>query len=765
MADVFRAELEGAEGVTRELVIKKVLHTLSLDREAVEMFVQEARVAARLHHPNVVQVYEFGRAGDGYFLAMELVEGCDLAALFKAHAGAALPLPAVAWVFQELLEALGYVHGLADAGGKPLGLVHRDISPHNVLLGRAGEVKLADFGIATASARAHDEGVKGKFAYMAPEQARGERLDARADLYAVGAMLYEALAGRRAQPTRETQVMLDAARRGAIEPLEEVSPDVHPALAAVVGRAVSADPDDRFPDAATFRAALAEAMFVAGAAPDRALLQAMVRARTGEAESPRADRTLTSHDDTHANDAESSSEEDSGESDRPRPLETEPSPLSRSRRLFERAMIAVGVFTLAVLAERRTRPVTAPAAVAVALPDEAGVRGWFDGGGRAAAAARCRCRVEARYYRSAAEVEGWLRRGDVALAAVTTVTLPQVLPLVVGGPNEVDAALRPSVVRALRSWPGGGALAPVAVDPVVMAVGPHSDWEGERSLRARAQLLVPAVDARVGHRPPVEYLSRYDDPTSWTWWDVLSYAWLFRPPGRSGGVSLGLAGEAGLGAWYAVAGPWGGDRAGANDLRGVEEVSAWGALLASLGLLTPGGPEPGRDVVYVGSLRAFPAAEGWSLAPLPQDVGMLGAPPRRPAGLGVYGEVLGWVARARGATGAPASAAWQALRSPKSARGLALAWRGIPAHGAGGGDVPLGAVAGQAERLVDRGFSLALCPPRGDAGRVAAALDRVMAQARSASPQPFVGEGRWWWPTVREAVARAFGAGETDGGL
>jgi len=766
MADVFRAELEGAEGVTRELVIKKVLHTLSLDREAVEMFVQEARVAARLHHPNVVQVYEFGRAGDGYFLAMELVEGCDLAALFKAHAGAALPLPAVAWVFQELLEALGYVHGLADAGGKPLGLVHRDISPHNVLLGRAGEVKLADFGIATASARAHDEGVKGKFAYMAPEQARGERLDARADLYAVGAMLYEALAGRRAQPTRETQVMLDAARRGAIEPLEEVSPDVHPALAAVVGRAVSADPDDRFPDAATFRAALAEAMFVAGAAPDRGLLQAMVRARTGEAESPRADRALTSHDGTEANDAESSGEEDNGEDDRPRSLESEPSPPSRSRRIFERAMIAVGIFTLAVLAERRTRPVTAPAAVAVALPDEAAVRGWFDGGGRAAAAARCRCRVEARYYRSAAEVEGWLRRGEVALAAVTTVTLPQVLPLVGRAGDGALAEVRPAVVRALRAAPGGASIAPVAVDPVVMAVRDDVIREGGVRFAARRQAVVAAVDGRVGHGLPGGF-AWGDDPAGWTWWDVLAAAWVGRPAGAAGGVALVLSGERALGAWDALAGPWGDDRTGTNGLRGVEETVAWGALLGSLGLLAPGEVDASRDAVYVGPARDAPTAEGWSLFPPPADVAVVGAAPRRPAGAGLHAEVLGWVARASPRTDAPSAAALAGVTASGASRALARAWRGVPARGDGSrpNQSELRGALGQAERLVDRGFTVATCPPRGDAGRVAAALDRVTAQARSGSPQPFVGEGRWWWPTVREAVARTFGAGETDGGL
>lgn len=763
MADVFRAELVGAEGVTRELVIKKVLHTLSLDREAVEMFVQEARVAARLHHPNVVQVYEFGRAGDGYFLAMELVEGCDLAALLKTHAGASLPLGVVAFVFQELLEALGYVHGLPDAEGRPLGLVHRDVSPHNVLLGRAGEVKLADFGIATASARVHDGGVKGKFAYMAPEQARGERLDARADLYAVGAMLYESLAGRRALPTRETEVMLEAARRGAIEPIEEAAPWVHPALAAVVGRAVAPDPDERFQDARSFREALAEAMFVAGAAPARATLQTMVRARAEEAPAPRADRTLTSHDDTHANDDDHTDQKGGSAEDVEKKYGDVPPTPSRSRRLLERAMIAAGVFTLAVLAERRTRPRPAPVAVTVALPDEGGVRGWFDGTGRAAAATRCRCRVEARYYQRAAEVEAWLRRGDVALAAVTSVALPQVLPLAArGAPGRADG-VRASVTQALQAAGvgEGDGFAPVAVDLVMMAVRDDALADGRERFAARREAIVGAVDARVGHGLPSGY-AWSDDPAAWTWWDVLATAWVHRSPGAPGGVALGLSGEAGLGAWYALAGPWRGDRTEPNDLRGVEETAAWGALFTALGLTAPTA-DGARDVVYLGAVRGLPAGPGWSLF----------APPARPRGaadgsrVAVHGEVLGWVARASDRPDAQARGALQGINAPAPARALARAWRAVSARGDGPREnhPELPEVIEREERFVDRGFTLARCPPPGPAASVAAALDGLMTRARTGAPAPFVGEGRWWWPRIHEAVARAFGGGEVDGGM
>jgi serine/threonine protein kinase len=759
MADVFRAELVGAEGVTRELVIKKVLHTLSLDREAVEMFVQEARVAARLHHPNVVQVYEFGRADDGYFLAMELVEGCDLAALLKAHAGASLPLGVVAFVFQELLEALGYVHGLPDAAGRPLGLVHRDISPHNVLLGRVGEVKLADFGIATASARVHDGGVKGKFAYMAPEQARGDRLDARADLYAVGAMLYEALAGRRALPTCEAEVMLDAARRGAIEPIEAVAPWVDPALAAVVARAVARDPDERFPDARAFREALAEAMFVAGAAPERATLQAMVRARTEEAPSPRADRTLTSHDDTYTNDDDEPKEEGPSAEEPEKLLVPEPSAPSRSRRLFERAMIAAGVFTLAVLAERRTRPHPAPIAVTVALPDEAGVRGWFDGTGRGAAAGRCHCRVEARYYRQVAEVEGWLRRGEVTLAAVTSVALAQVRPHIApGGMGRVEG-VRPAVAQALRAE--GDAFAPVAVDLVMMAVRDEALVDGRQRFAQRREAIVGAVDAQVGHGMPAGY-AWSDDPTAWTWWDVLATAWMHRSPGAPGGVALGLGGEGGLGAWYALAGPWGGDGSAPNDLRGLEETAAWRALFGALGLTAPTA-EGARDVVYLGAVRGLAAEAGWSLyAPPARPRGAAGASP-----IALHGEVLGWVARAQARPDAPARDALLGLNGQAQARALARAWRAVPARpeAARSAVQELPSLIEREEGFVERGFTLARCPPGGKVAAVEAALGRVMAQASTGRPAAFVGEGRWWWPRIHAAAVEAFGAGEVDGGL
>jgi hypothetical protein len=296
-----------------------------------------------------VQVYEFGRDADDYFLAMELVDGCDLATLMQGWRGNPAPMGLTAWVMGELLEALGYVHGLKDARGEPLGLVHRDVSPHNVLVGAAGEVKLADFGIATAARRVVDAGekIKGKLAFMAPEQCRGEAVDARADLFGAGATLYELLSGARPYREREGVSLAECVRAGDIVPLRERAPWLSDELCDVVARAMAADPAARFADARAFHRALEDAFAEDAVRPDRAMLASAVRARV-ESEPPepvaRTERTVTANETVVAPDPVS-------------PLAPAP-PRSRARRLLERAAIAVAVFVVAVLAERRTRPPT-----------------------------------------------------------------------------------------------------------------------------------------------------------------------------------------------------------------------------------------------------------------------------------------------------------------------------------------------------------------------------------------------------------------------
>src|SRR5215217_6217787 len=177
MAEVFLARTTVAQGLNKTLVIKKIHTAYARSRQFVTMFVDEAKIALGLNHPNIIQVFDFGAVGDTYFLAMEYVEGMDLLRL--------------------LAKGLDYAHRKADEFGQPLGIVHRDISPQNILLSWDGGVKIVDFGIARARDVHEEEGViKGKFAYMSPEQARGEPVDCRSDVFAAGIVLFELVCAR-----------------------------------------------------------------------------------------------------------------------------------------------------------------------------------------------------------------------------------------------------------------------------------------------------------------------------------------------------------------------------------------------------------------------------------------------------------------------------------------------------------------------------------------------------------------------------------------
>ena len=215
MAEVFLARAIGAEGFQRPVAIKRVLPSFSDDPQFAAMFVNEARISAMLRHPNIVQVLDFDRDAEGrLFLVMELVEGKDLDDLARTMQSAPLPVPVVVHVIAEVLEGLAHAHETTTPDGRPLGIVHRDISPHNVLLSWDGAVKVSDFGIAKAmlaSGAAQSGMIKGKPNYMAPEQVTApETVDQRADLFAVGVMLYELLTGRRIyQGTTNEEVLTD----------------------------------------------------------------------------------------------------------------------------------------------------------------------------------------------------------------------------------------------------------------------------------------------------------------------------------------------------------------------------------------------------------------------------------------------------------------------------------------------------------------------------------------------------------------------------
>ena len=286
MAEVFLAKKRGAEGTFKVVVVKRILPAFTTSRRFRSMFIDEAQLATRLNHPNVVQVYEFSNEGDeGHILAMEYVEGCDLGHLMSAAKakGRLIPPWASAWIVAEAAKGLHYAHEKRDEGGAPLDIVHRDVSPQNVLLSFEGVVKIADFGIASARLTDEEEGVlKGKFGYMSPEQARGEKVDRRGDLYALGVIFWECLTGRPLHGGLGGEALLDIVRSGKIEPPSTYVRDIPEELETIVLKLLSSKAEDRYPTgrdvaAAIGRAMLLKQIFVDAATLENALLSFVPR--------------------------------------------------------------------------------------------------------------------------------------------------------------------------------------------------------------------------------------------------------------------------------------------------------------------------------------------------------------------------------------------------------------------------------------------------------------------------------------------------------
>ena len=251
MAEVFKAKTFGAAGFESIRAIKRILPNLVEDEEFIKMFFDEASIALQLHHPNIVQIYELGKHGEHYYISMEYIASRDLRAILDRlrASGQLMPIPQAAYITARTAEGLDYAHRREDQNGLPMNIVHRDVSPQNVLLGYEGEVKVIDFGIAKAANRASktQAGVlKGKFGYMSPEQVRGLPIDRRSDIFAVGVLLYEMLTGERLFIGESDFSTLERVRNADVIPPTSFNKKISPRLEQIVLKILAREVEDRY---------------------------------------------------------------------------------------------------------------------------------------------------------------------------------------------------------------------------------------------------------------------------------------------------------------------------------------------------------------------------------------------------------------------------------------------------------------------------------------------------------------------------------------
>jgi len=254
MAEIFLAWQVGVEGFQKQVVLKRILPALAADPSFVRMLVDEAHIASTLNHGNLVQVLDLGKSGDEFFLVLEFVDGWSLEHVRKRaqKARMKMPVPLILYVTSALCRALAYVH-TRKRNGRALGIVHRDVTPQNVLLSREGEVKLADFGIAKAIGKSEKSAtgiIKGKFAYMSPEQSVGGELDARSDLFSVGTVLYLLTTGKKPFDGPTDLDVLMQVRKARFEKPSELVKDFNPEIERFIARALRADKARRWQTAA-----------------------------------------------------------------------------------------------------------------------------------------------------------------------------------------------------------------------------------------------------------------------------------------------------------------------------------------------------------------------------------------------------------------------------------------------------------------------------------------------------------------------------------
>jgi serine/threonine protein kinase len=261
MAEIYKAKAFGVEGFERLLAVKKILSSIAEDESFIEMFVDEAKIAGQLNHPNIAQIFDLGKVDDSYYIALEYISGEDLKTIFERarRIGAEVDIPQICYIVMKVCEGLEYAHNKKDSQGNPLNIVHRDISPQNILLSYEGEVKIIDFGIAKAQGKTSQTQVgvlKGKFSYMSPEQVRGLHVDHRSDIFSLGIVLYEMLTLERLFLGESDFDTLEKIRKVEMSPPSLYNPNIPDELEEIVLKALAQDPDDRFQSTGAFAEAL-----------------------------------------------------------------------------------------------------------------------------------------------------------------------------------------------------------------------------------------------------------------------------------------------------------------------------------------------------------------------------------------------------------------------------------------------------------------------------------------------------------------------------
>ena len=257
MAEVFKAKMFGVEGFEKIVAIKRILPEVAEDAEFIKMFVDEAKIAVKLQHPNVVQIFELGKIDESYFIAMELINGKDIKTIRKRlkRVELLMPVEQSAYIISQVCDGLDYAHRKTDEKMNPLNIVHRDISPQNMIVSYEGTVKLIDFGIAKAKSKSTKTQVgmlKGKFSYMSPEQVNGQPIDRRSDIFSLGVVFFEMLTGKRLFLGKNDVETLEKIRKAEVVPPSYFNSDVPPELDRIVLKALAKDREDRYQWASEF---------------------------------------------------------------------------------------------------------------------------------------------------------------------------------------------------------------------------------------------------------------------------------------------------------------------------------------------------------------------------------------------------------------------------------------------------------------------------------------------------------------------------------